>query len=104
MSPFTSNLAPLYVSCYDLFQVQTALTDVSFLSGPHTSTAVGNSGSYYDCSSLFVLGGSISVNTLIFAASGLTLCLEITSPRNGMHVPLKKRFSLFSIRLPCLHL
>ena len=38
---FISDLALSYISWYDLFQVQTALTDVSFLSGSHTSAVIG---------------------------------------------------------------
>ena len=52
---------------------------------------------------LFVLGGNISINALTLAGSGLNLCLEITSLKNGMHVHWINP-SLFSFRLACQHL
>ena len=41
VSSFTDDLALLYISQYDLFQAQAALTDVSFLNGLHTYTVIG---------------------------------------------------------------
>ena len=102
MSSFTSDLALSYSSWFDLFHVQAALTDVSLQSGSHTSVAIVEIFHgwfivpWNDYSSLFILGGGKFVNALTFVGSGLTLCLEITSPKNGIHICLN-RHSLYLV-------
>ena len=41
MSSLTSDLALSYISWYDLFHIQAALTNVSILSGLHTFAMIG---------------------------------------------------------------
>ena len=53
---------------------------------------------------LCIVGGSISIRTLILHGSGCILVLDITSPKHGMDVHLKWHLSLLSFRLTSLHL